>query len=196
MRAKGIFIGEPGVLPEIGPERNALLRYGSWIHPLSLVHPSDFGATLRAMSEHQATLTWTRGDSGFGYKEYPRTHEWRFPESGQTVRAAAAVEYLGTPDCVDPEEAFTAALSSCHMLTFLAIAARKRLVVDSYRDTAVGHLEKDAGGKLSMTRVTLRPAVTFAEPPTPDVLDRLHHRAHEECFIARSVKTEVTIEPV
>jgi organic hydroperoxide reductase OsmC/OhrA len=147
------------------------------------------------MSEHHATVTWQRTGDDFAYETYSRDHIWAFA-GGVTVPATAAPAFHGDPARVDPEEAFVAALSSCHMLTFLAIAARKRLVVDSYRDTAVGHLEKDAGGKLSMTRVTLRPAVTFAEPPTPDVLDRLHHRAHEECFIARSVKTEVTIEPV
>lgn len=147
------------------------------------------------MSEHHATVTWQRTGDDFAYETYSREHTWAFA-GGVAVPASAAPAFRGDPARVDPEEAFVAALSSCHMLTFLAIAARKRLVVDSYRDTAVGHLEKDAGGKLSMTRVTLRPQVTFADPaPPPDVLDRLHHRAHEECFIARSVKTEVTIEP-
>jgi organic hydroperoxide reductase OsmC/OhrA len=146
------------------------------------------------VSEHHATVTWQRAGDDFAYESYSRDHTWAF-EGGVTVPASAAPGFRGDPARVDPEEAFVAALSSCHMLTFLALAARRRLVVNAYRDTAVGHLEKDAGGKLSITRVTLRPHVTFADPPPPDVLDRLHHRAHEECFIARSVKTEVTIEP-
>lgn len=146
------------------------------------------------MSEHQATLSWSRGDSGFGYKDYSRTHEWRFPKSGQTVRAAAAVEFLGTPDCVDPEEAFTASLASCHMLTFLAYAAMNGHVVDRYEDEAVGYLEKAADGRPWLARVVLHPRVTFsgAKVPTPEQVEKLHQKAHHECFLARSVKTEVT----
>jgi organic hydroperoxide reductase OsmC/OhrA len=146
------------------------------------------------MSEHKATLTWTRGDSGFGYKEYPRTHEWQFPKSGQTLRAAAAIEFLGTPDCVDPEEAFTAALSSCHMLTFLAYAAMNGYTVDAYVDEAVGYLEKAADGRPWLARVVMHPRVTFSgdKQPTPEELAKLHEKAHHECFLARSVKTEVT----
>ena len=92
------------------------------------------------MSEHKATLTWTRGDAGFGYKEYPREHDWNFPESGESIRASAAPQFLGKPDCVDPEDAFTAALASCHLLTFLAIASMSGYVIDSYDDDAVGVL--------------------------------------------------------
>lgn len=146
------------------------------------------------MSEHRATVTWQRTGDDFAYETYSRDHTWTF-EGGVSVPASSAPGFRGDAARVDPEEAFVAALSSCHMLFFLAIAARKRLVVDTYRDTAVGHLEKDAGGKLSMTRVTLRPQVAFAEPPPSEVVERMHHRAHEECFIARSVKTEVTVEP-
>jgi organic hydroperoxide reductase OsmC/OhrA len=94
------------------------------------------------MSEHKTKLTWKRKDSGFGYKEFPRGHEWAFPRSGQTLRASAAPEYLGDADRADPEEAFTAALTSCHMLTFLAIASMSGFVVDSYEDEAIGHLEE------------------------------------------------------
>ena len=146
------------------------------------------------MSAHLATLTWSRGDAGFGYKEYPRTHTWHFPESGQTLRAAAAVEFLGTPDCVDPEEAFTAALASCHMLTFLAIASMSGYTVDAYTDEAVGHLEKAADGKPWLARVIMHPRIVFSgdKQPTPEQIEKLHEKAHHECFLARSVKTDIT----
>ena len=145
------------------------------------------------MSEHKTTLTWKRNDSGFGYKEYPREHEWSFPESGQTLSASAATEYLGKTECVDPEEAYTAALASCHMLTFLAIASMSGFVVDSYTDEAVGYLEKGENGKPWLARVALNPTIVFSgdKKPSPDDLDKLHHKAHEECFLANSVKTEV-----
>jgi organic hydroperoxide reductase OsmC/OhrA len=98
---------------------------------------------------------------------------------------------------VDPEEAFVAALSSCHLLTFLAIAARRRLVVDDYSDEAIGYLEKNAEGRLAVTRVVLRPRVAFggAGPPATEELASLHELAHAQCFIANSVRTEVTVEP-
>ena len=146
------------------------------------------------MSEHKATLTWTRGDRGFAYKEYPRTHSWRFPKSGQSVQAAAAVEYLGSPDCVDPEEAFTAALASCHMLTFLAIASMSGYIVDAYEDEAVGFLEKAADGKPWLSRVVMHPRIQFSgeKQPSPEQLEKLHEKAHHECFLARAVKTEIT----
>lgn len=148
------------------------------------------------MSEHHANVTWVRGSTEFTYETYPRAHMWSFP-SGIQVEASSAPEYLGTADRVNPEEAFIAALSSCHMLTFLALAARKRLVVERYEDAAVGVLEKDAEGKLAVTRVTLRPKVVFAEntAPASEDLQRLHEKAHEHCFIANSVRTAVNIEP-
>ena len=108
---------------------------------------------------------------------------------------SAAPAFKGSAERVDPEEAFVAALSSCHMLTFLAIAAKKRLVVDDYVDSAVGYLEKNEDGKLAMTRVVLRPAIQFADPPSAETIEKMHHKAHENCFIALSVKTEVTVEP-
>jgi len=146
------------------------------------------------MSEHRVTVGWERTTEDFSYETYSRSHTWEF-EGGVTVPASAAPAYRGDPERVDPEEAFVAALSSCHMLTFLALAARKRLVVDAYRDAAVGYLEPNEAGKLAITRVVLRPAVTFREPPPADVLERMHHRAHEECFIASSVRTDVRVEP-
>ena len=110
--------------------------------------------------------------------------------------ASAAPAYLGNPQLVDPEEAFIASLSSCHMLTFLAIASRKRLVVESYIDEATGWLEKNASGGLAITRVVLRPRVVFSgdKSPSPEELAQLHDQAHHACFIANSVKTEVSVE--
>jgi organic hydroperoxide reductase OsmC/OhrA len=103
--------------------------------------------------------------------------------------------YLGNPANVDPEEAFVASLSSCHMLTFLAIACKQKFVLDSYEDEAVGHMEKNAEGKMAITRVDLHPKITWGGDriPSAEQLDKMHHAAHENCFIANSVKTEVTV---
>jgi organic hydroperoxide reductase OsmC/OhrA len=145
------------------------------------------------MSEHVVDVSWSRGEHEFTYDSYSRDHEWRF-DGGITVPGSANPAYLGSPGPVDPEEAFVAALSSCHMLTFLAIAAKKRLVVDSYHDHAVGVMAKNAAGKLAITHVTLHPKIIFAGPtPDPETLARMHHLSHEECFIANSVTTEVTV---
>ena len=114
------------------------------------------------MSEHKATVAWKRETPDFSYQSYNRDHDWTF-DAGVTVRASANPAYLGNDKCVDPEEAFVASLSSCHMLTFLAIAARKRLVLDAYHDEAVGILDKDAAGRLAITRVTLARAFSSAE---------------------------------
>ncbi len=148
------------------------------------------------MSEHTATIDWKRETPDFAYETYNRDHDWSF-DAGITVRASAAPAYQGSESCVDPEEAFVASLSSCHMLTFLALAAKKRYVVDRYLDEAVGVLDKDAGGRLAVTRVTLRPQVTSSgeKTPSPEELRQLHDRAHHACFIANSVKTEVVVEP-
>ncbi|MEN8716816.1 MAG: OsmC family protein [Verrucomicrobiales bacterium] len=146
------------------------------------------------MSEHKTKLTWKRKDSGFGYKEFPRGHEWAFPRSGQTLRASAAPEYLGDADRADPEEAFTAALTSCHMLTFLAIASMSGFVVESYEDEAVGHLEKADDGKPWLAKVEMHPKIEFSGDKIPSLedIDKLHEKSHHECFLARSVKTEIT----
>jgi organic hydroperoxide reductase OsmC/OhrA len=146
------------------------------------------------MSEHKITLTWKRGDTPFEYQKYLRDHTWKF--KGTEVQASAAPAYLGNPKLVDPEEAFVASLSSCHMLTFLAIACKQKFVLDEYVDEAVGHMEKNAEGKLAITRVTLKPKLKFSgdKQPSAEELDKMHHGAHDQCFIANSVKTEITVE--
>jgi organic hydroperoxide reductase OsmC/OhrA len=113
------------------------------------------------------------------------------------VPASATKEYRGDPSLVNPEEALVAALSSCHLLTFLAIAAKRKLSLDSYSDDAVGRMEKNEAGRLAITRVTLRPKIVWSAGVTvsSEQLEKLHHEAHEGCFIANSVKTEVTVEP-
>ncbi|MFZ3374502.1 MAG: OsmC family protein [Chthoniobacterales bacterium] len=148
------------------------------------------------MSEHKITLNWKRGDTPFEYQKYPRNHTWKF-DGGHEMTASAAPAYLGDPKQVDPEEAFVASLSSCHMLTFLAIAVKKKFVLDEYVDEAVGHMEKNTEGRLAITRVVLRQKTKFSgdKQPTPQELDEMNHTAHEQCFIANSVKTEVTVEP-
>ena len=149
------------------------------------------------MSEHRVTLNWDRGGRDFNYKSYSRDHTWTF-EGGVRIDASAAAAYLGNADLVDPEEAFVASLSSCHMLWFLSIAAKQHFCVDHYRDSAVGWMEKAPDGRPAMTRVTLRPQVQFSGDPLPTrrQLDEMHHQAHEACFIANSVKTEVACEPL
>jgi organic hydroperoxide reductase OsmC/OhrA len=146
------------------------------------------------MSEHKATIVWARNGADFGYKTYPRDHAWRF-DNGIEIPGSAAPAYLGNPDRVDPEGAFVAALASCHMLTFLALASNRGFVVDSYEDCAVGHLGKNANGKMAVVRIDLHPQITFsgAKLPAQSDLDWLHDKAHKECFIANSVNTEVTV---
>lgn len=146
------------------------------------------------MSEHRAKVHWNRQDKSFTPKEYSREHLWQF-EGGSEVRASAAPKYLGDPALVDPEEAFVAALSSCHMLTFLALAARDGFVIDDYEDHAVGYMERNEQKRIAITRVALSPKITWgAEPPSPEKLNELHENAHKHCFIANSVTTQITVE--
>jgi organic hydroperoxide reductase OsmC/OhrA len=151
------------------------------------------------MNQHTATVTWARGDAPFTDVRYSRGHTWHF-DGGIEVPASSSPHNVRLPfsieAAVDPEEAFVAALSSCHLLSFLYVAAKRGFVVDAYRDEAAGVLAKDDRGKLSMTVVTLRPVVTFAgATPSEEEHAAMHHRAHEECFIASSVKTDVRCEP-
>ena len=145
------------------------------------------------MSAHNITLTWNRGGKPFGYKEYSRDHDLDFGH-GVTIRVSAASEYLGTAELPDPEQAYVASLSSCHMLTFLALASLQNLTLESYTDEAVGYLEKGESGKPILSRVELHPVTIWAEGVTvsAEKLRELHHKAHQECFLANSVKTEIT----
>jgi len=153
------------------------------------------------MSDYTATIAWIRNGESFTDNKYSRAHTWAF-DGGIVVPASSSPHVVRLPfsraEAVDPEEAFVAALSSCHMLTFLWIAAGRGFVVDRYDDTAVGRLAKDAGGALSMTSVILRPRIVFAGDRRPTAAEQqaMHHEAHEQCFIARSVKTDVRCEPV
>lgn len=152
------------------------------------------------MSEYKTVVEWARQDAVFTDNRYSRGHRWLF-DGGVEVQASASPSVVPLPlsvaAAVDPEEAFVASLSSCHMLMFLSIAARRGFVVDSYRDEAVGLLAKDSSGKLAMTQVTLRPNVTFGgeKRPSAEELAEMHHESHEQCFIASSVKTDVRCEP-
>jgi organic hydroperoxide reductase OsmC/OhrA len=147
------------------------------------------------MSEHRATIRWKRESADFSYDSYNRAHGWEF-DGGVEVEASAAPDFRGDPERVDPEEAFVAALASCHMLTFLAVAARKRLVIDEYTDQAVGFMEKNAKGKVAITRVALRPRIKFAgaSSPSSENVAKLHQLAHEHCFLANSVLTSIDVE--
>ncbi len=146
------------------------------------------------MSEHTARIEWSRGDRGFGYEHYARAHTARLG-GGAVITVSAAKEFRGDPSLANPEDLFVAALSSCHMLTFLAICARKGIVVERYEDEASGWLERPAGAPMHVTRVTLRPRILFAVAPEPATLASLHEQAHHGCFIASSVNTVVTVEP-
>jgi organic hydroperoxide reductase OsmC/OhrA len=148
------------------------------------------------MAEFRAVIRWKRDDRSFSREAFSRDHTWAFP-GGIEVAASSAPLYRGDGSRVNPEEAFVASLSSCHMLTFLAMAAAQGFVVDAYTDEAVGVLARDADKELAITRVTLRPHVTFGggRGPTADELAALHAGAHARCFIARSVKTEVVVAP-
>ena len=153
------------------------------------------------MSTYTATITWERHGQVFTDNKYSRDHRWRF-DGGVEVPASSSPHVVKLPlsvaEAVDPEEAFVASLSSCHMLSFLWVAARRGFVVERYVDDAVGVLAKNADGKQAMTAVTLRPNVTFADGNRPSSEDHeaMHHEAHDLCFIANSVTTTVRCEPV
>ena len=153
------------------------------------------------MSTYQASVEWSRQGAPFTDQRYSRGHRWLF-DGGIEVPASSSPSVVPPPmsveAAVDPEEAFVASLSSCHMLWFLSLAAKRGLVVDSYRDEAIGVMGKDSSGVLAMTVVTLRPDARFVGDKKPTAADivAMHHDAHEQCFIARSVKTEVRCHPV
>jgi organic hydroperoxide reductase OsmC/OhrA len=151
------------------------------------------------MSTYTAMIRWSRTDDGdFAKGQYSRAHEWAF-DGGAVVAASPSPHIVpapwSDPAGVDPEEAFVASLSSCHMLFFLDFARRDGWVVDTYVDAAEGVLETRVDGKMAMTRVTLRPKVAWGGTwPDEAAISDLHHRAHEACFIANSVTTEVVVE--
>ncbi len=150
------------------------------------------------MSEYRATIEWQLAGE-FRYETYSRSHSIDF---GRGVRLAGNAAAANIPKTVpaapgaDPEQQFIASLSSCHMLWFLHLACNRKYVVTRYSDAASGVLEKNAEGKEAMTRATLRPVVAFSgTPPTPEQFAQLHEKAHERCYIANSVKTEIILEP-
>jgi organic hydroperoxide reductase OsmC/OhrA len=152
------------------------------------------------MSEHKATIQWRRSSPDFLKGRYSREHTWTF-DGGTVISASASPSVVpqpySNPAYVDPEEAFVASISSCHMLTFVYLAGKKSFIVDSYEDTAVGVMTKNEKGVPWIGSVTLHPKIVYSgeKLPTPADEERLHHLAHEQCFIANSVKTAVTIVP-
>ena len=153
------------------------------------------------MSEYTARITWKRAGAVFSDRRYSRAHRWIF-DGGIEVPASSSPHVvpppMSLPEAIDPEEAFVAALASCHMLFFLAIAATRDFVVDEYRDEAVGEMGKTAEGRMAMTRVVLRPTVRFAggRLPAAEEFQAMHRLANEQCYIANSVRTEVVCEPI
>jgi organic hydroperoxide reductase OsmC/OhrA len=151
------------------------------------------------MHQYTATVVWTRAaDAPFKDNKYSRAHEWRF-DGGTVVPASSSPLSvrvpLSNPNAVDPEEALVAALSSCHMLFFLSYAAAGGFVIDRYEDDAVGEMGKNAKGATAIVKVTLRPKIAWVgTPPSAEQLDKLHHRSHEQCYIANSVSAEVVVE--
>lgn len=153
------------------------------------------------MAHYTAELLWLRDGQDFLDNRYSRKHVLRF-DGGLEIPGSSSPQVVPVPmsdaAALDPEEAFVASLSSCHMLWFLSIAAKQRFRVDRYADSPIGVMKRNADGKMAMTVVTLRPAVEFSGErlPTPEEIDRMHHEAHEQCFIANSVKTDVRCVPV
>ena len=151
------------------------------------------------MSQHFATIHWTRNQAKFTDTRYSREHTWRF-DGGMEINASASPHNVSVPYAnpayIDPEEAFVASLSSCHMLWFLAIAAKQKFTVESYTDQAVGLMEKNEAGKVAITQVRLRPLIAFAGNPLPthQQIEAMHEAAHDSCFLANSVKAEVIVE--
>jgi len=150
--------------------------------------------------QYTATVLWTRGDATFTDRRYSRGHAWRF-DGGVEVPASSSPLSVKLPlsreDAVDPEEALVASVSSCHMLFFLDFASRAGFVIDQYEDSPVGEMSKNERGKLFVSKITLNPAITFsgAKRPTDADLDGLHHRSHDECYIANSIRAEVVVAP-
>lgn len=149
--------------------------------------------------EYSATVAWVRkADAKFTDNRYSRAHEWLF-DGGTRVPASSSPKVVPPPlsaeAAVDPEEAFVASLSSCHMLFFLFHAAKKGFIVDRYEDHALGTMGKNAEGRVAMLKIALRPLITWNGPaPSAGDLEAIHHQSHLDCYIANSVKTDVVIE--
>jgi organic hydroperoxide reductase OsmC/OhrA len=151
------------------------------------------------MHTYAATISWNRNNQEFLDNRYSRAHQWSF-DGGARIAASSSPLSVPLPmsvaENVDPEEALVAAASSCHMLFFLSLAARAGFVIDSYVDHAEGTMEKNAEGKVAITRISLRPQIVFsgARQPTAAELAHLHHESHERCYIANSLKAEIVVE--
>ena len=150
------------------------------------------------MQQFEASITWRRAAQPFTDNRYSRAHEWQF-DGGLCVPASSSPLSVPLPmsdaAAVDPEEALVAAVSSCHMLFFLSIAAQRSFVVDHYIDHAVGTLDSNSDGKMAMTRIALRPQIAFAgPPPSAEALAAIHHAAHDKCYIANSIRADVVVE--
>jgi organic hydroperoxide reductase OsmC/OhrA len=146
-------------------------------------------------SEHKISLAWKRKTSDFAYDTYDRTHTVMF-NGGLTLEASAAPDYLGKEEYANPEELLAASLASCHMLTFLAIAAKSRYVVDTYEDEATAILGKNAEGSMAVVKIILKPKAVFSGEKQPDAaqLKGLHDKAGKNCFIETSIKSEVVVD--
>jgi|SRR5665213_2063425 len=150
------------------------------------------------MSKHRATISWKCTGADFGNGKYSREHTWSF-DGGTVVPASSSPSVVpapwSNPASVDPEEAYVAAVSSCHMLTFLYLAGKAGFHVDSYEDEAIGTMTKNERGTPWLSAITLQPKISYigSKQPNPVEEEHLHHEAHEQCFIAQSIKTEVTV---
>ncbi|WP_293933246.1 OsmC family protein [Iodobacter sp.] len=153
------------------------------------------------MTQYCADILWLRGEQDFIGNQYSRKHLLRF-DGGLEIPGSSSPHVVPIPmsdaSALDPEEAFIASIASCHMLWFLSIAAKNKFCIDRYFDAAIGLMEKNAEGKIAITVVTLRPEIIFSGKytPNPEQIDKMHHQAHANCFIANSVKTEIRCEPV
>lgn len=146
----------------------------------------------------ETQILWERQGATFHDNRYSRVHDWNL-DGGATLKASSSPHIVpipySDPTAIDPEEAFVAAIASCHMLWFLSLAAKEKWIIDSYSDAAIGTMEKNSNGKLIISRVELRPQIVWGGTniPSPTDVARLHEQAHDECFIANSIKTEVTV---
>ena len=153
------------------------------------------------MADISAQIEWHRGEASFSDNRYSRLHRWRF-DGGAEMQASSSPLIVPVPmsdeSVIDPEEAFVASLSSCHMLWFLAIAAKRKFIVDSYVDDAVGEMGKNSDGKTVVANVTLRPKIQWSgdSQPTESQIEEMHERAHAECFIANSVTSDVHVQSI